>query len=85
MDVGDVTVDVATGVVTLGGTVRQRREKYVIEEIADAVFGVMEVENHLRVLRPSGAGWATGSDTGDDEEALRGADTVPPNRTLNKS
>jgi hypothetical protein len=84
VDVRDVTVDVAAGVVTLGGTVRERREKYVIEEISDAVFGVMEVENHLRVLRPSGAGWPAGSDTG-DEEALRGTSTVSPDRTLNKS
>lgn len=85
VDVGDVTVDVAAGMVTLGGTVRQRREKYVIEEIADAVFGVLEVENHLRVPRSPGAGWAAGSGTGGDEEVLGDAGTVSPDRTLNKS
>jgi hypothetical protein len=78
VDVGEVTVDVAGGTVTLGGSVRERREKYVIEEIADAVFGVMEVENHLRVLRPAGSG------TG-DEASRMGAGTISPDRTLNKS
>ncbi|AGW94912.1 hypothetical protein N234_33195 [Ralstonia pickettii DTP0602] len=67
IDVGEVTVEVANGVVTLDGTVRERREKYVIEEIADAVFGVTEVDNRLRVQRQSGSAWAAGSEVGGDE------------------
>lgn len=70
IDVGEVTVEVSGGVVTLDGTVRERREKYVIEEIADAVFGVTEVDNRLRVQRQSGSAWAAGSEVGGDESEM---------------
>ena len=81
VDVSDVSVEVSNGVVMLEGTVQERREKYVIEEIAEAVFGVTEVENRLRVQRNEGtvrAGPVAGH--------LEGVDTPPsPDRTLNKS
>jgi osmotically-inducible protein OsmY len=87
IDVGDVSVEVANGVVTLDGTVRERREKYVVEEIADAIFGVTEVDNRLRVQHQPGTAWATGSEAGGDESTVspaRGTGTSPE-RTLNKS
>ncbi|QEZ43863.1 BON domain-containing protein [Cupriavidus oxalaticus] len=85
IDVGEVSVEVANGVVTLDGTVRERREKYVIEEIADAVFGVTEVDNRLRVERGQGgqgdrgSAWAAGSEVGGEDTG------TSPERTLNKS
>jgi len=79
VDVSDVSVEVSDGVVMLEGTVQARREKYMIEEIAEAVFGVNEVENRLRVQRNQGTERA-----GPVAGHLEGADT-PPNRTLNKS
>lgn len=89
IDVGEVSVEVANGVVTLDGTVRERREKYVIEEIADAVFGVTEVDNRLRVERGQGgqgSAWAAGSEVGGEDTAGSAADTgTSPERTLNKS
>jgi hypothetical protein len=85
VDVGDVSVEVANGVVTLDGTVRERREKYVIEDIADAVFGVTEVDNRLRVQRQPGAAWAAGSEVGGDDAAGTAAPGTSPERTLNKS
>lgn len=85
VDVGDVSVEVANGVVTLDGTVRERREKYVIEDIADAVFGVTDVDNHLRVQRQPGAAWAAGSEVGGDDAAGTDAPGTSPERTLNKS
>lgn len=54
VDVHDVSVHVEGGVVRLGGTVSDRREKRRIEEIADCVFGVQEIESYLRVRRESG-------------------------------
>ncbi len=80
VDVSDVSVEVTNGVVMLEGTVQARREKYVIEEIAEAVFGVSEVENRLRVQRNEGTERA-----GPVAGHLEGADTPPPQRTLNKS
>ena len=47
----DVEVKVEKGEVTLTGFVDGRDEKRMIEDIADDVFGVDEVNNHLRVRR----------------------------------
>jgi len=51
IDPQDVEVEVSDGVVTLSGRVSTRFEKRVIEDIADGVFGVREVHNHLRLAR----------------------------------
>lgn len=51
VDVSDVSVDVREGKVTLEGTVPQRRMKHWIEDIVDAVYGVQDVENRIRVRR----------------------------------
>ncbi|PZX33807.1 putative RNA-binding domain; G/S rich motif (fragment) [Cupriavidus phytorum] len=89
IDVGEVSVEVANGVVTLDGTVSERREKYVVEEIADAVFGVTEVDNRLRVQRQQGSSWAAGSEVGGDTSTsssdTASAGGTSPDRTLNKS
>ncbi|MCY0853291.1 BON domain-containing protein [Cupriavidus sp. D39] len=66
IDVSEVTVEVSGGIVTLVGTVHDRREKYNIEEIADNVFGVKEVHNSIRVQRRGNAD-AAGSDVGGEE------------------
>ncbi|KAA0180613.1 BON domain-containing protein [Cupriavidus cauae] len=54
LDVSEVTVDVNGGIVKLAGTVRNRNEKYDIEDLVDNVFGVTDVENDIRVRRDSG-------------------------------
>ncbi|MCM3608113.1 BON domain-containing protein [Cupriavidus pauculus] len=54
VDVSEVTVDVEQGLVKLEGSVADRYQKYRIEEIAAAVFGVCDVENHIRVGRERG-------------------------------
>ncbi|MBF6987911.1 BON domain-containing protein [Cupriavidus sp. IK-TO18] len=51
LDVSDVEVRVQEGVVTLEGKVNDRRTKYDIEDIAERVFGVQDVINHIRVQR----------------------------------
>ena len=53
LDVSDVTVTVAAGVVTLTGTVDNRRMKYEVEDIADDTYGVADVVNQIHV-RPYG-------------------------------
>ncbi|MDQ0142291.1 BON domain-containing protein [Cupriavidus necator] len=53
LDVSEVTVHVQDGLVTLEGHVGDRRSKYDIEEIAERVFGVQDVVNHIHV-RPYG-------------------------------
>ena len=49
LDVGDVEVHVHERVVKLDGTVRLRRMKHDIEDIAANCAGVEEVENRIRV------------------------------------
>lgn len=51
IDVGDVSVAVQDGVVTLEGSVPERRMKHVIEDIAAGCRGVEEVENRVHVSR----------------------------------
>jgi hypothetical protein len=49
LDVSEVTVRVQDGLVTLEGHIGDRRSKYDVEEIAERVFGVQDVINHIRV------------------------------------
>lgn len=49
LDVSEVSVRVQDGVVTLEGHALDRRSKYEIEELAERVFGVKDVINHIRV------------------------------------
>ncbi|MDB4991015.1 MAG: transport-associated protein [Myxococcaceae bacterium] len=52
LDPSEIEVKVEAGEVTLTGSVHSRWDKFAAEEIADAVSGVEEVHNLLRVRRP---------------------------------
>jgi hypothetical protein len=54
IDAADVEVKVDEGEVTLEGTVRSRRMKHDIENVASTVLGVKDVSNKLRIGRPEG-------------------------------
>jgi hypothetical protein len=49
VDSSDVDVNVKDGEVSLRGTVRERRWKHLVEDVADGVPGVRDVHNQLRV------------------------------------
>ncbi len=49
LDARGVEVQVQEGQVQLQGAVSRREEKWLAEDLAEAVFGVKEVENRLRV------------------------------------
>jgi hypothetical protein len=51
LDPSEVEVEVLDGTVILRGTVANRHEKYLAEDIADNVLGVNEVDNRLRISR----------------------------------
>lgn len=53
LDASDIEVKVENGEVSLTGTVTQKRDKRLAEEIAESVSGVSNVENHLRVNKES--------------------------------
>jgi hypothetical protein len=51
VDGSDLDVDVSLGVVTLKGTVQERRMKHLAEIAAENLVGVKEVINQIRVRR----------------------------------
>jgi hypothetical protein len=51
LDPSDVEVAVRDGEALLTGSVATRAQKRLAEDIADRVFGVVEVQNHLHVQR----------------------------------
>lgn len=55
VDASDITVEVESAVVTLTGSVAERRQKYRAELIADDVHGVRDVNNWLSVASASSA------------------------------
>jgi hypothetical protein len=64
IDADDVEVRVESGVVTLTGFVQHRDDKRALEDIADDVFGVDEVQNQLRIRRETGMGTTAGTSQG---------------------
>lgn len=64
VDASDVDVTVDHGVVTVRGTVDNRRQKYDAEDEAEAVTGVREVRNEIRVQERIGAWTHSGLATG---------------------
>jgi osmotically-inducible protein OsmY len=64
VDAGDIEVRVTAGEVTLQGTVPERQQKRIAEDVAERVAGVREVHNNLRVNREGGAGHEGGAEPG---------------------
>jgi osmotically-inducible protein OsmY len=53
LDAGEIEVRVSNAEVTLLGTVRERYDKRLAEDLADQVSGVREVHNQIRVAQPA--------------------------------
>ena len=51
IDAGEIEVQVSQGVVTLTGTVSERRMKHRAEDLAERCGGVRDVDNRIRVSR----------------------------------
>ncbi len=54
LDVGDVSVSVSEGRVTLEGAVKDRASKHAIENCVDDCLGVQDIDNRIRVNRDGG-------------------------------
>jgi len=61
LDASDIDVRVSNAEVTLAGTVHDRQDKRLAEDLVDEVSGVREVHNQLRVSQP-------GSDAGSSQQ-----------------
>lgn len=55
IDSSEVSVEVASGKVTLEGTVPDRRMRHEIEDLIDSCHGVQDIENHVRVQSSYGS------------------------------
>ncbi len=55
IDSSEVSVQVRQGVVVLDGTVPERAMKHAIEDLVDAIPGVQDIDNRIRVSLPGGA------------------------------
>lgn len=64
IDASTVEVDVEDGEVTLSGTVNDRRQKRLIEDCAESVYGVRDVHNHLRIERSASRTTGQAADPG---------------------
>jgi len=64
VDASNIDVSVSKGEVTLSGTVNSRWEKRRAEDLAEAVSGVKNVENRLRVGSSSQSGSMSGNSGG---------------------
>ncbi|WP_197041552.1 CBS domain-containing protein [Chondromyces apiculatus] len=62
VDSSDVEVKVQGGEVTLTGTVTERRHKHLIEQLAEAISGVTDVRNEVRVKRMDTSSEARGTE-----------------------
>lgn len=59
VDATEIDVEIKQGEVTLRGTVENRHEKRIAEDIAENVFGVKDVKNEIRVQSRQAAGSGT--------------------------
>lgn len=69
IELRDVECNVKDGVVTLTGTVGSRRCRHEIENIADSVWGVKEVNNNVRVARDDQSGSFTEGKPGSERSS----------------
>ncbi len=76
VDASDIEVTVAKGEVTLAGTVLHRSAKRRAEDIAEAVSGVTNVQNNLRVRQPTGQTGGVDSGTGAGASAIAGVSNL---------
>lgn len=58
VDVSNVSVETKSGTVTLEGTVPDRRMKHRIEDLCEHCIGVNDVDNRIRVVRETTAGFS---------------------------
>ena len=60
LDASDIDLTVQNGVVVLDGSVGDRQDKRLAEDLAESVRGVRGVQNNLRLQRTSGQPWQSG-------------------------
>jgi hypothetical protein len=83
LDPSEIEVSVANGEVTLTGTVENRNEKFLAEEIADDVSGVNDVHNQLRLRRDQPATQHQGTSAATSTATANNQNSNDPARARN--
>lgn len=78
IDCSDVTLDVKDAKVTLEGNVPERWMRYAIDDVAESVIGVDDVENRIRVQPTPDRSEARGRDMGGERDLARESLRWPP-------
>lgn len=82
VDASDIDVTVSNGEVTISGTVRDRNDKRRAEDLAEAVSGVKNVENRIRVEKSrTGTGSGMGSGTSGSSGSYATTETTSASQT----
>ncbi|WP_413560347.1 BON domain-containing protein [Bdellovibrio sp. HCB209] len=68
IDASEIEVEVKDGVVTLLGTVSERRMKHQAEDLAERISSVKDVTNNIRVQKESTHDWSSSSDLNSQSE-----------------
>lgn len=74
IDASDVTIECREGVVTLEGTVNERRLKHRIEDIVEQCHGVKDIENRLTVKRDGQSQSSRGKSSSSENRSSASAD-----------
>ncbi len=72
VDASNITIQVSSGEVTLQGSIDDRQVKYLVEDIAESISGVKDVQNQLRVSRSDERGFQQTSQTESNERRQSG-------------
>jgi len=72
IDATNIQVKVENGEVTLEGSVSDRNQKRMAEDLAEQIQGVNEVQNHLRVKSQSESGSSSMSGMGQSGSSMSG-------------
>jgi len=75
IDASNITVQVKDGEVTLEGTVDDRMDKRLAEDLVEDIMGVKDVTNRLKVQRTSGQGEASEGDGSSQNRSAGGGST----------
>jgi osmotically-inducible protein OsmY len=87
VDATDITVTVKNGEVTLEGTVSDRYQKRMAEDVAEQVQGVNEVQNRLRVKNEntSGSTGSTSQSSGGSKRSSSSQQEEDKNRSMSNA
>lgn len=85
IDAEDISIEVKSGEVIFTGTVESKEAKRMLEDMAEAVLGVKDVRNELRVSRQQGQNQREQNQHGQHQQGQSQSDNVRQGRSQSPS